>query len=333
MSDSLRKITHGNISTYTETNNSFLEDIYSQLLIGLNIIGSRLGTAIDTISNTADFISYPILLLLLGFLVYSNSLIKTKSNNTTLVELILVFGFFWLILSAGIIWYGYLMFPLILISMVTVIKTESNKILKYLGFAILTAWVVIAIVARISFIGISSNFNSDSAGKSIVNTTMIQRSLNLNSTDEIYDKVHPGLVSTMKIINQNKSGLILMIGTTLGYFMENGEQRIIHDNQIGFTDLFTRIYKTQEDITIALRYANIKYIFFDLNTATLDRTPEKTLTSKFNRLVNYLENNEEIKLLATDRIIKPSTPTSSNYKYGFSGLIHYSGSYAIFEII
>ena len=330
LSDDLTKINHGNISEYTSNNNSILEDVYGQLLIGLNLIGAPINKIISNATAGEDFISYPVLLLLLGFILFVVSETGLRPKKKTLVLFTCLFGFYWLILSAGIIWYGYLMFPLLLIVMLTILNSKRMPLINKLVIGCLSLWLLVAIVARIAFISQTPNIDTQNIGKNIVNQAMFKRTLGLESSMKTIDNVHPGLYNALSFINADNK-LILKIGTTLGYFVENGDSRIVNNNQLAIIDRFIQTYKTKEQITKALKLANIKYLMVDLNSASLDRTPERTLTAKYNRLLNYLINNNNLRLLATDRIVK--SPTGDNtLKYDFIGDMYYSGSYAIFGI-
>ena len=332
LSDSFFKIGHGKISTFTETNNSFLEDIYAQLLIGLNIIGSKLGSAINSISSESDYVSYPILLSLLALVGFSISKIKTENKKTQLAEFILVFGFFWLILSSGIIWYGYLLLPLLLITITINTFKQTNRLLKYFVVLNLVLWTIVSVFSRVSFIGQTLNLNKELAGKSIVNHVILQRSLGTITTTQLYNQVHPGLLPAIEKINSNESGLILTLGTTLGYFTENNTNRVINNNQLRIINNLIERYGTKTQINKALKLANIKYLYVDLNTATLDRTPERSLTNKFNKLLNYLSNNNALQLMATDRKVQITENGSTKYTYNWFGNVVQRGSYAIFEV-
>jgi len=179
-----------------------------------------------------------------------------------------------------------------------------------------------------------SNIDLQNAGKNIIDPTLLQRTLGIETSSSIINKIHPNIKQIQDVINSETESLVLKVGTTLSYFIENNGARLYQDNQLGFFEKVHKRHITQEAITKALKEEDFKYILVDLNTHTLDRTPEKTLTIKFNNLLQYLINNPYLKLVGTDRIINNQTDqTNPQYQYGMSGNIYYNGSYAVYQIL
>ena len=83
-----------------------------------------------------------------------------------------------------------------------------------------------------------------------------------------------------------------------------------------------------------MKASNFKYLIVDLNTPSIDQTPNKTLTTKYNNLIDFVTNNPKVKLLATDRIVSRVDNGKQQNYYGLSGgTIALNGRYAIFELI
>ena len=92
----------------------------------------------------------------------------------------------------------------------------------------------------------------------------------------------------------------------------------------------------EKDIIIdALKTSGFKYIIVDLHTPSLDSTPEKSLTQKFQLLLNTLYQNPAVSLIATDRIVEftdsSGQPQQLANVFGQKLITH--GSYAIYEIL
>ena len=334
LSDKLHKITFGQISYYTETNSSLLEDVYGQFLIGLNNIANPINTVISNISARTDYTSYPILILLCFSFIFIIDKISSAKLTNLLSVFILAFGFYWLLLSAGIPWYGYLLFPVLLGLILREFSFKKTKWIKNFGLILTASWIIIALANRISLISLTPNIDYANAGKNIVYPQLLNRTLGIESTENTINKIHPNIESIQQIINSETESLVLKVGTTLSYFIENNGARLYQDNQLGFFEKVHKRHKNQEEITNALKGEGFKYILADLNTHTLDRTPERTLTKKFNNFLTYLINNQQLRLIGTDRILHDQSDGLNNrFKYGMVGSIYDNGSYAVYEIL
>lgn len=326
-------IKHGKISQYLNTQTSTVDAILGNMYIALNNIGAPLLEIFDSISGHSDYISYPVLVaLFIGVLLIINR-IDVSRKNKLLLLFSAAFSFFWLILSAGIIWYGFLMFPLLFILVYAATNTQQFKVLKYAVLSLTAMWLIVAFVLRVSFITLDNNFNKDSAGKMLFQTVLFARSIGNKTTAETLDIANPSLTSIQKQINRETDSRILRIGTTLGYFIENNGDRIVQDNQLSFFDILMTRYKTAEKVTKALKIAGFRYLLVDLNTWTLDKTPEKTLTAKFRKLSDYISVNPQLRLMGTNRIIEATVNGRTGGQYGLRGKVLHAGSYAVFEIL
>lgn len=326
----VRKITNGNYSNYTEINNSSFEDILAQFYIIGNKIIEPVDLLVGKLSGSTDYITYPFLCILFILLFWLNNKVVTNKLSKVTGLFLLTFSFFWLILSSGISWYGYLALAM---SILVVIKLRSvdNRYLRFYSGSIISLWIIIAIVARISFItGVPQS--TDSIAKYVIIPQFFYRSLGLTPTRNAVENVHPGLQAFAQVINTgNENDLIYTIGTSLDYFFNQNQQRIFKDNQLRMFNVIYERYKTKDKINQALELADFKYIIIDLNTPTLDRTPERTLTTKYNRLLEYVRQNTKLTLIGTDRKIRDLA--NQNIRYGvFGDEVVQRGTYAAYKI-
>lgn len=334
LGDQYQRVTHGKISNYTSTNNSSLEDLLGQFYISLNYVGEFLLASVSGITSTSDYATYPILIILLLSFTFVFNKLELSKKSKRIVFLTLIFAFFWLILSSGIPWYGFLLIPLMLILIINFIQKTETRIVKVFAYSIIISSIFLSICNRISFVTISPNFDKINSGKYIVNQIFFNRSMGIMDDTNLIDSAHPGLNNIRDRINQESNSLVLQIGTTLGYFINNNSKRCLLDFQLGFTDRIINKYESKGEVTRALKAGGFKFIVVDLNTHTLDRTPEQTLTNKFRKLLTYVSNNNNLRLLGTDRYIEnPNKQSKQRYIPGLAGKIVSGGSYAVFEIM
>jgi len=294
----------------------------------------------DAISNDKDYVTYPILIgifFLLAFSIYQ--LFKSHRRKTYLtIYFTLSYGFFFFVFSAGIVWYGYLFFllALLLIAYFTEsVSKEDNFFSHYIRGAFIVValiWAVTGIIARMS--NIQPGVPTEHLGKAIIPPDVYKYNLgHANTKGDLLKTTSPSLGAALDEINRNKDKLVYKVGTGLTYFIENNHTRVLTDNQLGTFFALLQREKDKYVISDIFKVNQIKYLIVDLNTASIDNTPERTLTQKFIALMQYIENNESLRLLSTDRLVEnPANPGSNDYIYNMAGKVVKPGSYAIYEI-
>jgi len=160
---------------------------------------------VDKISGDKDYITFPLITLLLIYLVLLLLRSKEVKNSSLKVILFLIFvyGFFWLTLSAGIIWYGFVMLAMAGIAIVVYLHNqEKNSSLKsrmnyYFSFSVVIAWLTIASFSRIS--SVPPMMRGNEAAKSMLQKNLSDYSIGkLESERELIDAIHPNLSATLE---------------------------------------------------------------------------------------------------------------------------------------
>jgi hypothetical protein len=136
-------------------------------------------------------------------------------------------------------------------------------------------------------------------------------------------------------INSETKSKIWKVGTTFSYFINKNNKRIISDNQLGTFKTLRNRFPDNLDLVNFFRANNIKYIMIDLQTHTLDNTPNKTLTKKFADLIYFVYNNPNMNLIATDRVVgNKNLKGETIYTRNINGeFIQTFGRFAIYEIL
>lgn len=276
---------------------------------------------LQPISGEGDYITLPIVyLLFIGlFLIIEKRFKFSSISKQCLTYFALLYGFLWLILGAGIVWYGILLVALglSLLSLFLFKRQHRTKWLTNSFLVFASLWLVLAFVNR------SANYyypaQSNEAKGAIMDASLLYGTGKMNET-QILSVLFPQYETVLKEINKNPTALVYRIGTNFNYFIANNNERVLEDNQLGFFNQLSRFFPEKEKFVEGLKQNNFKYILVDLNTATIDQTPDKSLTSKYKKLLLYLKDNEKVKLITTDRIIK-------------NGKVEKNGTFAAFEII
>ncbi len=308
-----------------------------------NLLYTPFASLGETISGDKDHVTYPILILLFaltGFLIYRVLAGKENAGLITIAYLFFNYSFFWLVLSSGIVWYGFFMLFLGMIIMLFLlgrIKEREPFHYRWLmpSFAIFASiWVVMALTNRIS--GISPGIPETHLGKGMFHSIFYLYNSGVMDSDQVLDNTYPTVPEVFERINRDKEALVYRIGTSFTYFVENNHKRVLADNQLGTFNALTNEFSNKEELAEALKKSGFKYMIIDLNTVTIDKTEGKTLTQKFNALMNFIYKNEKIRPLATNRILRITNPETGQQQniYGIFGKdIVVNGSYAIVELI
>ena len=333
------RIDAANVSDiYAFPNYDFIDSILIPIYTTLNAVYAVVNPVIDLLSGDQDYITYPIIIsgfLFILYLLYLNT-IKSPKRETSLIILACVYGFFFFTFSSGIIWYGYLFFLLSMLGILYYLskieqEQDSYSIFIKTSFSVLISlWLIIGTVSKISNIQIK--MSPQHQGKAIISPDVYQYNTgNIRSLSEIQDKyITPGFSEAMKKINADNNTKVFKIGTGLTYFIDQNHKRVIYDNQLGLFSQIVKNYKNKYVISDLLKSSNIKFLIIDLNTPSIDNTPERTLTRKYLQLMEYVKENDSLKLICTDNLVRSEGTNST--KYALEGETVRPGNFAIYEI-
>ena len=92
-------------------------------------------------------------------------------------------------------------------------------------------------------------------------------------------------------------------------------------------------FDDKEALVSHLKSEGFNYIVVDLNIPKFDLTPEKSLSKKFEKLINTLEDNPQLQLLGTNRVVQLNgSDQLVNAVFPKDGEIKLPGSIALFKI-
>lgn len=303
------------------------------------VLYSPFESIINQISGERDSITYPLLIL---FFILSYFLIKERVKSKSDIykigpKFLLLYAFLWLILSAGIIWYGYLALPLATLLLFAAISYQSSedqddKLRKYFRYSFLgiaSIWLIMATVLKISNIYVVD----PNAGMNILDQAAVKYQSGKFTEKQVYEGYWPNLMRGIDRINREDKSLVYRVGTMFPYFIRKNDERVYTDNLVAlFEQLWNSYGANKQLVARAMKASGFKYIVINLNLGTVDKTPEQSLMKRFNLFLNYLYQNPELEMLATDRVV---TLNGQNQYQVFGDTptsIVAPGTYAIFRI-
>ena len=292
----------------------------------------------ESISGDSDYVTYPIIIsgFIISLLAAYSLFEKRKIAQLAMVLSTVSFGFFFFAFSSGITWYGYLFFLLLLVSICYYFyKEEANtsslhQVLKFCFVLSASLWMIIGLVSRIS--NIQPGMEAQNQGKAIIPPDVYYFSTGkIKSVSEIQDKyISPNFSDAIQEINSDLNTKVYKVGTGLTYFIKQNHKRVIFDNQLGIFSQILEDYQNKYVISDILKVSGVKYLIIDLNTPSIDNTPERTLTRKFLQIMDYVDENDSVRLICTDNISQ--SEETKEITYSLSGETLRRGSFAIYEI-
>ncbi len=301
-SESLKNINPNSIGLFKQ-----LYMLIQPLFIG---ISTMLTSQLEIFTKQNTFQSFLIILILVSLLAVINlKQIKQWSIAQQVLLFFIASAFvFWWMLGNAISWYGIAIFgaAIVLFISLHLQERESNPVLFYIFQAVFVIYLSTSLLHRSS--SMVTNYEYDSK----LNKIFLQFAGHSTDESSALQDVNPAIAAARDEINTNPTKKVLRIGTSMNYFIDQNNTRVFEDNQLdNFTFIYNRYYGVKDVMNTAMKKVGIEYVLFDLNTGSIDKTPDKSLTKKIEKFYDYVSNNRGITLITSDRLMVD--PYSKNY--------------------
>ncbi len=282
---------------------------------------------IDAISGEGDAITYPIFFLLFGlvFFLLRNRLKDASTLAQILAYFFLMYSFLWLILGAGVIWYGLLMLPLglIFIGIDALKNGKKTNFFKYAFFLFGSIWMICALTYRFGNYPTPLSDEQKALGgtqaefsKGAVHIASLTYGLGQTNKAGLIDFLFPAYNDVLTEINSQPTALVYRVGTYFQYFISRNNERVLADNQLAFFDNTYNLVPDKLNLVQVLKDQGYRYLIVDFQVPTMDRTPDGTLIKKSRRFEEFLKNNSALQIIGTDRVVINS---NGQRVYGVAG--------------
>ena len=246
------------------------------------------------------------------YYLYKNNL----RGMSLYTKCLLAFAFsilaYWMVLCSGIIWYGIVGFALIpVVTALIVTNTSPTEypvtFMKQFVIVCSIAWFIL--ILPFQFMPTSFMYASDASKentKEFLDMNFIKYAVGISDEKEVlktfYSPQQAGMINAM---NRDKKSRILNVSTFFNFFITNNDFRVYTDNQLGmFEDMFNRAKRDKTLLPAEFKKNKIRYVVVNFKAPTLDMTPDKSLSKKFDQMMMALVNNPQIQLLNTNRLVE-----------------------------
>ena len=304
----------------------FLAQLFAQLAFIIHQPFSALKTATPSLI-------YPALLLvfLAAFFALDRRLPKDRPRPLRVLTVsTFVYACLWVLLSGGIVWYGLWLFAMLAVfTMIWLQDVQKHTAyLKYVAWFGLGSWLFLATMMRMSSYDNDPSFQRFGP---VIPSFLKYMSGNIPDDGKIFKHMSPAVQDAIDILNNDKDVRIYRVGTTYNFFINRNNERVRDDNQL---DLFNNIYMHHQGNISAMHQSFVangyKYLLIDLNTANIDITEERSLEKKFNSLMNFMQQNQNMRLIATDRVVRNANGENQYALYGETMV--YGGTFALYQV-
>ncbi|MDP2625264.1 MAG: hypothetical protein Q8P27_03700 [Candidatus Peregrinibacteria bacterium] len=228
--------------------------------------------------------------LLLGFAVFALFSLKEKRKEETedpyekiIIWLTLLYGFFWLWTSRGIIWYGMPMFIGLLLIYAKAWRREQWPAI------VIGIWFVMSLFLRVG--------------------DVYQRGEALLYAGEVTDQsiymeqILPGSEEIAEILN-NQDHNVYMVANFMTYFIEKNNQRVYNDGYRLLNDFMCYFWDDDPEVTLdRLRTADFKYIVYSNASLSVEEDVNGPLHKQFEAFEIFAANFLQEEVYRSDLVL------------------------------
>lgn len=289
-----------------KTNNTdlpvFVGNIAANMLHGVYAVGKVFKPLYTLALKIPDWLSVLILATLFTLIIIWHAFKKEQLTAHIFGLFTLAFGYLWFQFGMGITWYGLpFLLGMAAIGLLYLHNKEENKFslsLFHISSIVVVVFLFIQLIYRLNTLVPGYPNNSPVAGMQFNYLT------DQLEAENSLAAINSQLARGVDVINANEKSKVLRIGTFTNYFIKNNLNRVVEDNQL---DLFESIYNNKDgnlnDVCATLKQNGVNYIIYDLRTASIDNTENKSLISKTEHLANLINRLDLAEVYGTDRIV------------------------------
>lgn len=333
------------IDLFTAGEPVFLHDLMNALQAPFNGLAAQAAGIFASLGSLSLLVYIPLLVLLLAGSAYA--LRHRWRTWPQSLRLCMVFSFtflaYWLFLGNAIVWYALPAFALTT-GLIIYYWQEKEALWgegSSKGAGLIIGTVILAQLVINILVLYASNMPGQPPNK-IFNWPMVEYVSQPNvNKDKVYGWFSQYYQKISKEVNSNPEDKIIRINTYLQYHLDENNNRVLEDNQLNAYKRIADRLKSPTQFVDVLKSNGFKYIIYDINTPTIDETPEQSLREKCSEFLRVMATHREVEVLVTDNYVADASaqqPTRlpngqmAKAKPGIIGETVYRGSVILFGI-
>ncbi|NBC07778.1 MAG: hypothetical protein GVY26_11355, partial [Bacteroidetes bacterium] len=219
-----------------------------------------------------------------GYGLMRERLSALSPNFKAMLAFAFAFGFFWLLLGSGIVWYAFPMFAILGVVVAYYLHRPERLAPAAEGFA--RYWLLAGVGGSL-FLSTALNFlsttESEEQAEMRFQNAFVKYGAGVITKNEAWFEFSPVITELRKIINRDEDTRVYRVGTHYNYHIAKNDRRVYEDNQLGLFEDFLNQSRNPREFLAFLKQNGFDYVLFDMNTAGMDNTPEQSLAKKANQ--------------------------------------------------
>ncbi|MEL7220757.1 MAG: hypothetical protein AAGJ93_05520, partial [Bacteroidota bacterium] len=324
----------------------FIQQLMISLQAPFNALAAQATGMFSALSNLPLLVYLPFLTLLLAGMAFALRHQWKNWPEELRLCMAFVFAFFlyWLFLGNAIVWYALPIFAL-LMGLVFYYWQEKEAMWGANYAKGIPRLLGAAIAAQLSM-SILILFSASTPGQpthKLFNWPMVEFVTQPNiSKDQAYSWFSQYYQRISKEVNANPEDRIIRINTYLQFHLDENNKRVLEDNQLNAFKQISDRLKSPRQFVDVLQANGFKYVIYDINSPTIDETPEQSLREKCLDFLKVMITHPDVEILITDNYVTdasakeairlPNGQMVNQVRPGINGKTAYRGSVVLFKI-
>ena len=275
-----------------------------------------------------------------GYGLMRERLSAMSPNFKAMLAFGFAFGFFWLLLGSGIVWYAFPLFAIVGVAVAYFLHRPERLSPAAAGFTRywLLAGVGVSLLLSTVLNFMSTTEAEENAGMRFQNA-FVKYGAGVITQEEAWFEFSPVITELRKIINRDEETRVYRVGTHYNYHIAKNDRRVYEDNQLGLFEDFLNQSRSPRQFLAFLKQNGFDYVLFDMNTAGMDNTPEQSLAKKANQFFRILKRSPNAQLVFTNNLVKAPPAQRSRLgrlklpgRLALRGETVQRGTFALFEL-
>jgi hypothetical protein len=317
---------------------------FSFMQLNLLQVGLSMRGVYEWMSGLSFIYTFGFLLAAAALIYYllKGRLESMSSNFKGMLAFTFAFAFFWVLMGNAIVWYAFPVLALLLVFFTYFYRHPDKLMGKAMaGYSRYWLWGAMGLYLLLSLsLRFINTTQPEGSRHLLFQKPFIQFATQYQSKEQTYAYFIPMMEETIRTLNSQPQDKIYRVGTYFNYHIRFNDRRVLEDNQLEQYGRIAAQLDNKEAFLQTLKDNGYRYILYDLNTGSIDRTPEQSLRRKAQEFLGLLLQSPQVNILYSDNLVEDPNGgyvrignRAIQAKPGLSGRVINQGSYVLFELL